>query len=167
MAWKHFFPNKDIPKILLYIEDRDLWRNELLNTSEIFLFSNTYKYNFKEWNKLSDYLESKEEDAVRIGNYLYKYRETVISKMLKTKHYLTIGGYDIQCINSPYFQSYMLSKEYSNKPFMASYYFDGDRYIFSLRSDKSSDISLSDISKIYGGGGHKMQQAFLLKRFGT
>ena len=29
LTWKYFFPNEPIPTMLLYIEDRDLWKKQL------------------------------------------------------------------------------------------------------------------------------------------
>jgi hypothetical protein len=35
MAWKHFFPDEEVPAILLYVEDYDLWRFQYPETKEI------------------------------------------------------------------------------------------------------------------------------------
>ena len=164
LAWKHFFPKQEVPVILKYIEDRDLWSNSLYKTNEVFLYINLYSHNYLEWDKCNDNLTNRLEDCIKDGENLYKYRDELVSAVSKNCHNLKIGGIKVKCINSPLFQSYMLSKMYNGEKFMAAYYFDGEKYIFSLRSSKDSNLNVSDIAKIYDGGGHKNASGFSIKR---
>lgn len=36
IAWEHFFPGQEVPKALLYVQDRDLWRWKLAPASKLF-----------------------------------------------------------------------------------------------------------------------------------
>jgi oligoribonuclease NrnB/cAMP/cGMP phosphodiesterase (DHH superfamily) len=163
LAWKFFFPDKRVPRLLDYIEDRDLWKNSMYKTSEVFLYTNTVPYSFDSWNELADDLEENLNQVISIGESISKYRNILIGKIANNKHILRIGGFKVESINSPLFQSYMLSKDYTGKDFMSCYYYDGERYIFSLRSSKDSKVVLSDIAKIYNGGGHKNAAGFSVK----
>jgi oligoribonuclease NrnB/cAMP/cGMP phosphodiesterase (DHH superfamily) len=164
LAWKYFFPNEEVPKLLLYIEDRDLWKNSLPNFSDIFLFTNTFKYDFSEWDNLNDVIKNDFHYAANVGSSLFSYRDSLIDKMSENLYNLQIGGYKVKSLNSPVLQSYTLSTMYKKEPFMSCYYYDGERYIFSLRSSVDSDISMSDIAKIYGGGGHKNASGFSVRK---
>ena len=48
------------------------------------------------------------------------------------------------------------------EPFAATFFYDGEGYVFSLRSDDNG-LDVSEIAKQYGGGGHKHAAGFKLK----
>ena len=50
LTWQHFFPEEEIPEILLYVQDRDLWRFELENSKEINAFIASLPKDFEEWD---------------------------------------------------------------------------------------------------------------------
>jgi nanoRNase/pAp phosphatase (c-di-AMP/oligoRNAs hydrolase) len=52
-----------------------------------------------------------------------------------------------------------------DNPFGATYYYDGQKYIFSLRSDDNNPeaVDVSKIAKFYEGGGHKNAAGFELE----
>ena len=164
LTWKYFFPDKEIPPILKYVEDRDIWKKEFEETNEVFLFLNLFETDFDAWDRCNDLIKDNLKDCIEKGSIISKYRDFIINKIKKNKHILSIAGYRVWAINSPFFQSYMLSEMYEDQSFMACYYFDGERYTFSLRSSKDSFVDLSEIAKIYGGGGHKNAAGFSVKK---
>ena len=164
LTWKYFFPYKEVPPILKYVEDRDLWKKEFEETDNIFLYLNTFEGGFDSWDKCNDLISKDLSQCIEKGSVIYQYRDFVVNKVKKNKHILNISGHNVWCINSPFFQSYMLSTIYQKENFMGCYYYDGERYIFSLRSSKNSKIDLSEIAKVYGGGGHKNAAGFSVKR---
>ena len=50
LTWQHFFPEEEIPEILLYVQDRDLWRFELENSREINAYIASLPKDFEEWD---------------------------------------------------------------------------------------------------------------------
>ena len=52
MAWEYFHPGKDIPQLLLHIQDRDLWEFKLEGTREIQACVFSYPYEFEIWEQL-------------------------------------------------------------------------------------------------------------------
>lgn len=49
LAWLFFMPDTEVPEILLYAQDYDLWKFELEHSKEINAFIQTLPFDFEEW----------------------------------------------------------------------------------------------------------------------
>ena len=159
LAWEHFNPDKRVPKLLKHIQDYDLWKFNIKGTKEVLAAVNSYPQDFELWNTFEVH-KLKEEGLPILRNHL-KQSET-LSRSYST---LNIGGYDVLAVNCG--RAYkddvgdILAK---GKSFAATWYHDGQRIIFSLRSDKKG-ADVSDIAALYGGGGHKHAAGFSIANF--
>lgn len=50
LAWKHFFPGTPVPPLLLYVQDRDLWRWELPQSREVSAALSVLPQDFRVWS---------------------------------------------------------------------------------------------------------------------
>lgn len=158
MAWKHFFPDREPPRLLNHIEDRDLWRFRLPYTREIQACLFSYPYEFYVWDTLmatdTDVLAG--EGAVIERKHLKDIRE-LLGVMTRK---MTIGGYDVPVANLPYtLSSDACHVMAENEPFAACYYDKPGYRNFGLRSSNDG-IDVSEIAKGYGGGGHRHAAGF-------
>ena len=62
LAWEYFHPGADVPELVKYVEDRDLWRFKYIDTSAVNAFLFSQEYNFETWefhsNKVDRDIES-------------------------------------------------------------------------------------------------------------
>ena len=58
LAWEYFHPDKEVPILLEYVQDRDLWQWNLLNSQEVNDLIWSYDRTFEEWQKLASKLAS-------------------------------------------------------------------------------------------------------------
>ena len=158
LAFKRFFPNSDLPTLIEYVQDRDLFTNSLYRTEEITLLLNSYPQDFQTWTGLSIDFAIKGIDALADqGAHIKRYVTAQIANTMKESKVrkLNIAGYVVPVINTQMWQSEIanaLCTEY-NSPFAACYFdrADGKRQ-WSLRS--VSDFSVAKIAEKFGGGGH-------------
>jgi len=164
ITWQHFFPNDAIPKLLRFIQDRDLWNWQYPDTEPVTAALMALDYDFFTWRQLIDYPESliSLRDS---GDMLVKHKRKTIELVSTRTHYSTIGNYEgIPTVNSDSYVSdlgHTLVKAYPDAPFVAIWCMrrDGTRK-YSLRSDGEFDCS--KIAKQYGGGGHKAAAGFVV-----
>lgn len=154
--------SNDIELLALYIEDRDLWKFALPDSEIISIAIRSYPQNFDVWDEL--FLDNKVpwEKLKQEGSAIQKYRKQMIEIHVNRASYLTIGGYDVpvvECSNNDII-SEVATKLAEYHPFAACYYFVGDKVVFSLRSIPPDGIDVSEIAKLYGGGGHKHASGF-------
>lgn len=137
-----------------YVEDRDLWRNRLPNTREFSAYLATVTQTFEEWDKVLDRPFSESvRDGAAILAYIQQYGELAIKNVRNEE----IGGVKVPTMNISYQNCSdhlnMLLEKKPEAKFAASYFktAKGD-WQFSLRS--RGDVDVSEIAKLYGGGGH-------------
>ena len=180
LAWRHFFPDKSVPNLIKYVEDRDLWRFSLPYSKEINAYIQSYPIKLEMYDYLATELDDTYglESARNAGAAVERYKDTMVAAICKHARLKLIGNYFVPLVQSGILMSevghYMCQQEYEyidhrdnttymNKPpFAASYFIRDDGYIvYSLRS--IGDFDVSEVAKKFGGGGHRNAAGFQLK----
>ena len=162
LTWKYFNPDKPVPKLLLLIEDSDIWKWEYPETNNFIASLSLFDYDFKTWDSISLDLE----DPEKIKEYLFKgetintYFDKIAISLIKHAQKVEFEGYQVYSANVghpvKFFVIKALMKRYHY--FIITWVQEGDEIHASLRSDGSVDVS--EIAKKYGGGGHKNAAGF-------
>lgn len=170
LAWNYFFPGTEVPALVKYIQDRDLWKWELEGSKEISECIQSYKKTRENWDKLSDYLNEIETRSIAldIGKSLLAKKDLDMEDLIANGlHTLYLDGdkdYFIPVINAPKIWSSeignKLCKLNPNMCCCATYCYIGGRIEVSLRSIGDFDVSM--LAKQFGGGGHKNAAGFTL-----
>ena len=159
----------DIPMFLKYISDFDCWQFKLEDTLffKYALEATDYEALDIIWNQLfrAEYSASNGllDKMIESGKAISKYVEKEYEQYRKAYAYESrIDG--VKCLvvnrrcNSLIFGD--LIKDY---PIVAIWVFDGEKYKYSIYSDKP-DIDCSKIAERYGGGGHKGASGFVSEK---
>ena len=162
MAWNYFFPKREAPDFIRYVQDRDLWLKELPYSEEINLAMFSYEYTFDNWDNISAMpIDMLRDDGMAI----YRKHMKDIRELTEQVQYMTIGGFEnVPTVNANYFFGSDLCGLLSETCPLAAYYWinsEGE-YVFGMRSCKdfedAADVSV--IAKSYGGGGHAHASGF-------
>ena len=161
LAWRWFCGNNhddSMPKLLAHIEDRDLWRFTLERTREIQANVFSHPYDFDVWDEL---METDPQKLAEEGAAIERKHHKDIAELVGVvTRELVIGGYRVPVANLPYTLTsdagHLLAK---GRPFAGCYWDTPDGRVFSLRSQENG-IDVSEIAKLYGGGGHKHASGF-------
>lgn len=162
LAWQYFHSQKPIPKLLLYVEDMDLWRFKRKHTREIIAALDSYPFEFKIWNKI--YRDFQRPGGLKKylaeGRAIIKYQDILIKDLADSGVKVTIDGQPAIAVNSPLLHSEIGHYIWKNYPKTAGIIWNSTngRIKVSLRSDKTIDVS--KIAKKFGGGGHKTSAGF-------
>lgn len=165
ITWEFFHPGKDVPNLVQYVSDRDLWQFKLPLSREVNAFIFAHDYEFKNW----DYLDAMMRDHMGVqqvgamgGAIEKKHHKDVAELTAAFKRRMVIGGHEVWCANIPYTLTsdagHLMAK---GEPFAACYWDTPEGRVFSLRStDEGLDVS--EIARQYGGGGHRNASGFRL-----
>lgn len=163
MAWDWFHPDHDRPRLIEYIQDRDLWQFNLEGTREISAAMFSYDYKFEVWKNILTAMEDDEgrEFFLQVGKSLLRKHNKDLNDLLKaTKRRMLICGYSVPVANLPYiFASDAGNIMAEGELFAASYFDTPEGRKFSLRS-KEGGMDVSEIAKRFGGGGHARAAGF-------
>jgi len=158
LAWKYFFPDKEVPMFVKHIDDRDRWKFLIPGTREIQANVFSYEYTFENWDMLMEQdLEEQRIQGLAIQRRMVKDIKELSSVVVRR---MNIAGYDVPCANVPYqFGSDMCSFLAKNEPFAAYYYDKPTHREFGLRSTPEG-VNVAEIAEFFGGGGHKTASGF-------
>ena len=165
LSWIYFHPDKPVPKLLAYIEDRDLFKWNVLGSEAICAFVDSFDYDFLIWDKLAGDLEN-EKGRVEYfdkGSIILKYQEELIQEFENGAKLVKFEGYDVYVANAPHeFASRLGNNLAIKKPPIAIVWSEDKKGVsVSLRSS-DENIDVSKIAEKFGGGGHKMAAGFKL-----
>lgn len=160
MAWEFCNPDYDVPRLIEYVEDRDLWRFAIAETRAVSAALRTYPHDFDLWHGfLSD-----TSRLVSEGGVVLRGHEKNVETFIRNRYWDEIGGVKVPVVNVPYHYASdcadaMLKAE-PDAPFCASWFKRSDGKIqFSLRS-RDDRMDVSEIAKKFGGGGHRNAAGF-------
>jgi len=166
LTWDYLVGSAKRPKLINYIEDRDLWRFKLPFSHEISAFIASYQHDLSVYQWLHNELETNFAYCVSEGAGILRYENQKIEEIARESRFTTIAGHSVPTVNVPYlFGSsvcHLLCELYPAAPF-AAYYFtakDGTTK-FGLRGRDSDDFDVSEVAKQFGGGGHKKAAGFV------
>lgn len=161
LAWEWFHPEKEPPTLIRHIQDRDLWQFKLPGTREIQAALFSYPYDFEVWDALMIMdLEQLHSGGCAIERKHFKDIEELLPA---TQRRMIIAGHNVPVANLPYIHSSDAGHQMAiGEPFAACYMDGPDGRTYSLRSSEDG-IDVSDIAKMFGGGGHAKAAGFFIK----
>jgi len=161
MAWNYLNDTEDVPTLVKYVQDRDLWRFDLPWSKEASSYIFAHDYTWENWDRLQHEFETAFSKVMSGGAAIdQKHMKDVKELMAASKRRIILGGVDVPVVNLPY----TMSSEGCNilaqgEPFAASYFDKGDHRMWSLRSVKGGR-DVSKVAAMYGGGGHENAAGF-------
>lgn len=165
LTFKYLNPSAQIPEVLRYIEDRDLWQFKYPWTKAITAWLYSQPFDIKEWAKLltDSWFKANVKTWVAVGEALVKQDTDRIQHLMANKRMLTIQGHEVPAVNaSGFFRSDLGHALAVGNKFGVVYFDVGSVREFHLRSDKDAEevFDVSAVAMLYGGGGHASAAGF-------
>lgn len=167
LAWEYFFPAAQLPDLLAYVADRDLWTWELPNSKEVNAWITSLPKRFSKWAAVA--MSGVGHDAIQGGKAILDSYQHLLEIMADGAGTTTIHGHPAVVVNN----SLALHSELADlllqrhpEAALVAIYQDrasGTRK-YSLRT-KRTDLDLSAIARQYGGGGHRKAAGFELPSY--
>lgn len=187
LAWEYFHPDETVPLFFQYLQDRDLWKFELLNSRAVSAYLQTKEMEFPLWEYLMREFDDRFALAefIRAGAACLKLKNQMVDLMADNARWMwfhkgivypgpdpyatdppllmSTGYWAAPVANATCFFSEVGERLLELYPMaqFAAYYLDrrdGKRQ-WGLRSRKDFDCSV--IAKAFGGGGHKQASGFV------
>jgi uncharacterized protein len=159
LAWKFFHSDNPTPRFIEYIEDRDLWKWSLPHSKAFSAGLSTIPLDFESFTKLES--DDIFKSVCERGSNIMKYIESEVEKISNRATPRTWRGKKIFIVNSSQLISEVGSRLSPSCDFVVIWYFDHNKqkYSVSLRSFHEN-IDVSEVAKLFGGGGHKKAAGF-------
>jgi oligoribonuclease NrnB/cAMP/cGMP phosphodiesterase (DHH superfamily) len=159
LTWKYFFGDTNVPMLIRYIEDNDIWKKELPFTEEITCYLSSQQFDMDIYENLL--CDNKLKEVIPFGKILLEQKKNSIQKAIHRSYikFMNVKGtlYFVAVCNSSDFISDVGNKllgAYEFCDFSVVYTEkDGSCNISFRSSDDRSDVSV--IAEKFGGGGHR------------
>ena len=161
LAWRHFHPGEPVPKLLEYVQDRDLWKWHLADSRAISAYIHSHGYDFNRWLSMETDVQTDQPRLVEIGEAILRVQAFQLDKLTLNAKAVDIGGHSVPSVYAPVLVSEIgerLLELHPGAPFAAIYYDRDDGRKWSLRS--RSDFDVSVVAQTFGGGGHAQAAGF-------
>jgi nanoRNase/pAp phosphatase (c-di-AMP/oligoRNAs hydrolase) len=147
-------------EFILYVADNDLWTRQLANTDEVRAAYLATPFEFAVWTEFV--LEGKDQ-WVKWGRLILAYHRLIVEHHKKQRFLMNVGGHVVPAFNLTIKDvvSMLLHEACQGERFAVAFWFNGRKWEYSLRSDEQGE-DVSDIAKLFGGGGHKHAAGFQL-----
>lgn len=158
IAWDWMHVTRQRPRLVEYVQDRDLWRFNLPYSREISQWLRSFPYEMMAWDHAATILEDDGgfAGACVTGGQLLKFQNQQVHIMAEHANWRWIAGYPVPVANASAFFSEVAEKLLERYPTakMTAYHWDRRDNVrqWGLRSRPGFDVSV--VAKAYGGGGH-------------
>jgi uncharacterized protein len=165
IAWKFFHPEEDVPLMLQYVEQGDLYKFGLPDTEQILTYLYSRAQTFVEWQALEGQIadDASRAHIAELGRSYAEHKNILVEQIMSVAELVTFEGHTCYLAScSKQFTSPVGNKLSQKLPpfaLIASVHSWGLRV--SLRSDGTADVS--EIARKYGGNGHPYAAAFSLR----
>lgn len=161
LTWEYFHTAPP-PRLLLHVQDRDLWRFELEGTNDVYAALAARPFDFDVWEGFVTGRESLSA-LMAEGAVINLYRRRMIELHREKAFMARIAGYKVPVVNCyEDIVSDLLGELASGHPFAAAYQDQGTLRKWSLRSEVSG-VDVAEIAARFGGGGHRHSAGFITR----
>lgn len=165
LAWEFFHPGVPVPKLLLHVQDRDLWQFKIPWTKEITTALMSLSYNFELWKKHID----DPTGLAEVGSIQVAVIGEQVRYLTERQGWLNVKGHRVPAANSHIHRSelgHSLLERCPDAAFSVVFYDYQDTVAgvtkwmrtYSLRAERGFDAG--DLARSFGGGGHKNAAGF-------
>jgi hypothetical protein len=159
IAWNYFMPDHEVPALLRYVQDQDLWEWQLPNSRQVNAAISSYPRSFDVWSELA---RRPIGELVMEGEPIVRANRVEVERSLRNATPLAIDRRRVECVNSSVHRStigHELAKRKAyGEPWGCVYRIVGDRVQATLYS--IGDFDVSKIAMNLGGGGHPNASGF-------
>lgn len=172
LAWAYFshltYPKmcggfkSNMPWLVEYVQDKDLWNWSLPNSREINATISSFPMRFEAWDELS---KMTPEQAYLEGKPILRYTDRQAELLMNFAREVELDGHKILAVNTFVMCSEVGNKLAEDRPFGAVWFQrDDGKFVYCLRS-LPGGLDVSKIAGDHSGGGHARSAGFLSDKF--
>lgn len=163
MSWDYFHPNVPRPRLINFVEDRDIWRWAYPESRTVTAVLFSYEHgNFQLWSDLVDRIENELPAIMQIGEALER-ADAISVKGCKEHSMLAkfAGYHDVPVVNASGTNISDLLNQLAPDNYFAVGWYQRSNGTFKYSVRSKGDFDAAKFAERFGGGGHKGASAFV------
>ena len=159
LAWQHFHPDTELPRLLAYVQDQDLWHWRLPDSDAVNAAIGIYPRRFEVWDRLA---AEPIEKLVAEGRPSVRAQRSEVDRALQNAQSVSVGELRLEAVNA-LFQRSSIGHELAKRkafgvPCGLVYRLTERRVDCSVYS--IGDFDVAALAASLGGGGHRNAAGF-------
>ena len=159
LAWNYFRPDEELPDLLRYVEDQDLWNWALPDSDAVNAAIASYPREFEVWDQLA---KEKIDALVEQGKPILRANRMEVERRLDHAKPVALGTRRIEAINASTNRAQighrLAQRAKYGEAWGLVYRVEGAEVFATLYS--IGEVDISKVALEYGGGGHKNAAGF-------
>ena len=159
LAWRHFQPEAEIPALLRYVEDQDLWSWRLPDSQEINAAIGSHPRSFEAWDRLA---ATPLAELVAEGVPIVRAQRIEVEQALEHAHPVSLGRIRVEAVDARCHRSRigheLACRARYGVPCGVVYRLTGTQVDVSIYS--VDDFDVAKLAASFGGGGHRSAAGF-------
>jgi oligoribonuclease NrnB/cAMP/cGMP phosphodiesterase (DHH superfamily) len=162
ITWAYFFGEENVPLMIRYVEDNDIWKRSMNNVKQVISYIMTLSKTYDSYEKLLDdnYITT---TVIPIGDGIQKQNDNCINDgvkkmavnfiLLDNRLYF-VGSVNTSILKSEIGNAFLIANPDANFAICYSKNeYTGETYISMRSTNMGSDVE--EIASKFGGGGHR------------
>lgn len=166
LAWEYFHGKYDVPEMIKYIEDRDLWVWKFGKNTRHFMASlDALPKDFAVWDGVRNMSPKQQQVFMDEGKSMCRMFDALVASLAREARPLELNGIPGLMVNSSREFASDVGQFLSEKSgtFGVVWLVERDNSIkVSIRTVKQNECDIRAIAEAFGGGGHPLASAFRL-----
>jgi hypothetical protein len=158
LSWSYFC-REEVPDLLLYVEDQDLWNWQLPESQEVNAALAAYPRYFETWDELA---ARPIEELAAEGRSIVRANRMEVDRRAGGAHPLLVDGRLVEAVNATHVRSAIGHELAERKAYGVAwscvYRLEGNQIHATLYS--IGDVDVGTVASAYGGGGHRNAAGF-------
>ena len=162
LSWRYFHPDEEVPNLLRYVEDQDLWNWALPDSDAVNAAIASYPREFEVWDQLSREPIGKLAEE---GKPILRANRAEVERRLDSAKPIALGTRRVEAINASANRArighLLAQRAQYGEPWGLVYRVEGSEVFATLYS--IGDFDVSEVAVGYGGGGHRNASGFRVR----
>ncbi|MBE5528709.1 DHHA1 domain-containing protein [Laribacter hongkongensis] len=161
LAWEYFHPDQPAPRLIDFIEDRDIWRWRDPVSADFLAYLDTRPFEFSVWHELATLDAARLDEILQVGRHMNRKYDSLAQIMAQSAEPVRLSGVQGHKLNcASLFTSRVGELLYrQNGTFAMLWRIEGGQLYVSLRA-RNGTIDVAEMASLFGGGGHEAAAGF-------
>ena len=157
LSWEYFHPGAEVPRLLLLVQDRDLWKFEMEGTAAANFALSSHPFDFQVWKTFCGNVDG----LIAEGAHIERMAAVWTKEAFKTLVFAQVGDNKWGVLNSSILKSEIAASviESGEAEIVGVYHDTAKGRIWSLRCTANRNVA--EIARGFGGGGHPQAAGFI------
>ena len=166
LSWEFFNPTLQVPNLIKYVQDRDLWTRKLKGSREFSSYLRCFDFEFVSWDAINEETKEGVDYFITVGKILLTQDQKNIDMICRQAKLIDYNGHKVVVVDATSHWSDVgndLVEAYPEADYVMSFYYSPKNNILKMSLRCKEEFDVSNVATVFGGGGHPKASGYVLR----